>query len=43
MATLLESRLGHPLIIEETNDIGKERPLGIDPLGVCLEVKTADP
>ena len=39
---LLKARLGNTLVVEETDDIGKQIPLGIDPLGISLQIQTAD-
>ena len=42
MAALLKPCLRHPLIVEETDDVGEQRSLGIDPLGVGLQIEPAD-
>ena len=42
MAALLKPCLRHPLIVEKTDDIGEQRSLGIDPLGVSLQIEPAD-
>ena len=39
---LLKARLGNTLVVEETDDVGKEIPLGIDPLGIGLQIQAAD-
>ena len=42
ITALFESRLGHPLQIEEADHIGEKGSLGIDALGIGLEVEAAD-
>ena len=42
MAALLKPCLRHPLIVEETDNIGEQRSLGIDPLGVSLQIEPTD-
>ena len=42
VAALLQTCLGNPLEIEEADHVGEERSLGIDPLGVGLEIEAAD-
>jgi len=39
---LLKARLGNTLVVEETDDVGKEFPLGIDPLGISLQIQAAN-
>ena len=43
VATLLEPSLGNPLEIQKADHIGKETPLGIDAMGVGLQIQAADP
>ena len=42
VAALLQPCLGLSLVVEEPHHIGEQGTLGIDPLGVGLEVQTAD-
>ena len=39
---LLKARLGHPLVVEETDNVGVQIPLGINPLGIGLQIQTTD-
>ena len=42
IATLFKTRLWDALCIEEAHNVGKQRRLGINPLGIGLEIKPAD-
>ena len=38
VAALLQPCLGHPLQVEEANNVGKELALGVDAMGIGLQV-----
>jgi hypothetical protein len=42
IAALFKTRLWNALCIEEADNIGKQRRLGINPLGIGLKIKPAD-
>ena len=43
ITTLFQPGLRNPFIVEEANDIGEEITLGVDALGIGLQIKATDP